>query len=346
MSLQMHELVQSMAREITREEFNMPGNRSRLWISSEFYNALNKNKVTKEVEVLVLLLQNNGQYIPIDGKAFTRMKNLRILKICFPKVKGCWQPFAVKMSGSLDYLSNDLRLFCWHGCPFKYLPSHFYPENIVVIDMSYSNIKQLWTPPKSFKRLKIMKLRLEGNNFTSLPGSLSQLSHLQFLYVRGCKKLEVLPELPPSLYVVGASDCTSLREVLGSSNDPFRNRHNYFRNCPKLFKNVSIDREGYWCYDKNFRGFGTCVVFKCKKPFNTLKKGYSVKNFDGASLLTVNYIPYVINEYLKKEEIGIHESYMIWLHYTMYTWGWKEAKNFVTFSFLEENNHGNTRWSW
>ncbi|GKC76851.1 NB-ARC domains-containing protein, partial [Tanacetum coccineum] len=34
--LQMHELMQSMAREITREEFNMPGNRSRLWISSEF----------------------------------------------------------------------------------------------------------------------------------------------------------------------------------------------------------------------------------------------------------------------------------------------------------------------
>nr|GEY37398.1 NB-ARC domains-containing protein [Tanacetum cinerariifolium] len=38
-----------------------------------------------------------------------------------------------------------------------------------------------------------------------------------------------------------------------------------------------------WCYDKNFRGFGTYVVFKCKKPFNTFN-GYSEKNFDGASL--------------------------------------------------------------
>ena len=45
MSLQMHELIQIMAREIVREEFSMPGNRSRLWISSEFYDALNKNKV-------------------------------------------------------------------------------------------------------------------------------------------------------------------------------------------------------------------------------------------------------------------------------------------------------------
>ncbi|PWA96677.1 NB-ARC domains-containing protein [Artemisia annua] len=45
MSLQMHELIQSMAREITHEEFNMPRNQSRLWISSEFYDALNKNKV-------------------------------------------------------------------------------------------------------------------------------------------------------------------------------------------------------------------------------------------------------------------------------------------------------------
>lgn len=45
MSLQMHELIQCMAREIIREEFSMPGNHSRrLWISSED-DILNVNKV-------------------------------------------------------------------------------------------------------------------------------------------------------------------------------------------------------------------------------------------------------------------------------------------------------------
>ncbi|PWA61522.1 NB-ARC domains-containing protein [Artemisia annua] len=591
MSLRMHELIQSMAREITREEFNMPGNRSRLWISSEFYDALNKNKVTEEVEVLILLLKNNGQNIPIDGKAFTRMKNLQILKIYFQEH---WQPFAVKLTGSLDFLSNELRWFCWHGCPFKYLPSDFYPENIVAIDLSYSHIKQLWTTPKSFRRLKVMKLRyccnlittpdfsditnlnelnlegcvnlvsvhpsigmlkrlvvlnlrgckqlrifpsrvemdslqvlnlsgclkveqlpkalgliktltelnvdrtaitelpsfvsslinleslsfggqgriqqrwwtsgpfgllskqqhpqiprsvmssvtglhmlkslkfnycnllevpesigglsclkylhLEGNNFTSLPGSLSQLSQLERLRLDGCKKLEVLPELPHSLTIMAASDCTSLREMLGSSIDPYMEssedprKFNNFSNCPKLFKNVfsnfpktqcidsSITSQGSlhqlfaflgyvgfqtnrsefflqgnaysyldivyhwnsipewftnrstgdhvkvelpsdWCFNK-FRGFGTCVVFKRKKPFELI--GYSVKNFDGDSMITDCYIPEYLAEFLKNEVIGMQDSYMIWLHYTKCTWQWKEAKNFVTFSFHED----------
>lgn len=70
------------------------------------------------------------------------MKNLRILKLPMDN--------AVNFSGRLDFLSNKLRLLHWHGCPFKLLPSDFYPENIVVIDLSYSNIKQLWTTPKVF----------------------------------------------------------------------------------------------------------------------------------------------------------------------------------------------------
>ncbi|GJW57682.1 hypothetical protein Tco_0104413 [Tanacetum coccineum] len=91
-----------------------------------------------------------------------------------------------------------------------------------------------------------------------------------------------------------------------------------------------------WCYDK-FRGFGTCVVFKCKKPFSKLK-GHSVKNFDGASLKPPDYYSYVIESFLKREVIGINESYMIWLHYERVTQeSWKEAKNFVTFCFKENN---------
>ncbi|GKE20864.1 NB-ARC domains-containing protein [Tanacetum coccineum] len=457
------------------------------------------------------------------------MKNLQILKIYveeeFPpklELKG----YDVQYSRHLYFFSNELSLFCWHGCPFKYLPSDFYAHNIVVIDLSYSNIEQLWTTPKCLRRLKVMKLRyccsltttpdfseitnleeldlegcvnmvtihpsigmlkrlvvlnmtdcrrarnfpskvemdslqvlnlsgclnvnqvpesfwsrcycnlvqvpesigglaclvdlnlrgnnllevpesiggllcledlnlegnnllkvpesigglsclvhlnlkgnnllevtesigslsclqdlnLKGNNFTILPGSLSQLSQLGILELDGCKKLEVLPELPPRVWNISAVDCTSLREVLGSFKDHMRND---FSNCPKLFKNVTIDSEGSisktqdssitsqgfihqlsaflgylgihefflqddgysvldmlyygdsmpewftnrsrenhvkvelpsdWCYDKNFRGFGTCVVFKFKKPFSIFE-GFFVKNFDGAFLL-------------------------------------------------------------
>ncbi|GKE90498.1 NB-ARC domains-containing protein, partial [Tanacetum coccineum] len=94
--------------------------------------------------------------------------------------------------------------------------------------------------PKSIGGLSCLKfLYLSGNNFSSLPGSLSQLSHLQFLYLDGCKKLEVLPESPPSIWILIASDCSSLREVMRSSKDPFRNG-----GVSNVFKNVPIDSEG------------------------------------------------------------------------------------------------------
>ncbi|GKC56897.1 NB-ARC domains-containing protein [Tanacetum coccineum] len=567
MSIQMHDLIQAMAREIIHEESIMTGKQRRLWNSSEVYNVLNETKVpmTEAIEVLILKIYVEEEFPP---------------KL---ELKG----YDVQYSRHLYFFSNELSLFCWHGCPFKYLPSDFYAHNIVVIDLSYSNIEQLWTTPKCLRRLKVMKLRyccsltttldfseitnlevldlegcvnmvtihpsigmlkrlvvlnirdcsrarnfpskvemdslqvlnlsgclnvnqvpeafwsrwwttipgfiwnqqhpqrsvsleclhmltslnfsycnlvqvresigglsclknlnlegnnlfevpvsigglsclvdlnlkwnnllevpesiggllclenlnlegnnllkvpesigglsclvdlnikgnnllevpesigglayledlnLEGNNFTILPGSLSQLSQLGTLELDGCKKLEVLPELPPRVWNISAVDCTSLREVLGSSKDHMRN---YFSNCPKLFKNVTIDSEGSisktesgliynfprlyspaFCFPWVFGGFGTCVVFKFKKPFSIFE-GFFVKNFDGAFLMAIDFFSHVFEEFLLNffgaSEIGIRESCMIWLHYMKDTRRWNGAKNFVTFIFGENN---------
>ncbi|GKD72171.1 NB-ARC domains-containing protein, partial [Tanacetum coccineum] len=110
------------------------------------------------------------------------------------------------------------------------------------LNLSYCDLVQV---PDSIGDLSCLKyLDLKGNNFTSLPGSFSQLSHLRDLCVDGCKKLVVLPELPLSLAYIRACDCTSLREVSGSSKDPSMYRDNVFGNCPKLFKNATIDSDG------------------------------------------------------------------------------------------------------
>ncbi|GKA10956.1 NB-ARC domains-containing protein [Tanacetum coccineum] len=90
-------------------------------------------------------------------------------------------------------------------------------------------------------------LNLERNNFTSLPGSLSQLSHLLDLSVDGCKKLEVLPELPPSLYSVSASDCTSLCSITGSMINASSIQNNIcelFRLPGSSIENMDIIYEG------------------------------------------------------------------------------------------------------
>nr|GFA51017.1 NB-ARC domains-containing protein [Tanacetum cinerariifolium] len=140
------------------------------------------------------------------------MKNLRILKICFPKVEGRWQPFAVNFPGRLDSLSNNLRLLYWHGLPLKFLPSHFYPENIVSIDLSYSHIKHLWTTPKCFMRLKFMKLKY-CRYLTSTP-DFSDTANLEELILEGCKNLvNVHPSIGmlKKLLVLNMRDCTSLK---------------------------------------------------------------------------------------------------------------------------------------
>ncbi|GJZ45129.1 NB-ARC domains-containing protein [Tanacetum coccineum] len=48
--LQMHELIQSMAREIIREEFRQ--NHRRLWVSSKDYDVLNVNKVNYIIKIM------------------------------------------------------------------------------------------------------------------------------------------------------------------------------------------------------------------------------------------------------------------------------------------------------
>ncbi|GKD35520.1 NB-ARC domains-containing protein [Tanacetum coccineum] len=260
------------------------------------------------------------------------------------------------------------------------------------LNFTYCNLEQV---PESIGGLSCLEeLYLEGNNFSSLPGSLNQLSYLKHLYVDGCKKLEVLPELPPSLSIVSARDCTSLCSITGSSKPPIKISD--LNNCPKMFtnlassitshgstnrmssflqyaciqnnifeffrfpgsfikrmdiiyhgnsipewftnksmgNNVKVELPSDWCINK-FRGFGTCVVFKRKKPFEFIR--YDVKNFDGAFL---GKFSHCYENYFRYKPIRINESYMIWLRYTTETsreYDWKEVKNFVTFGSEDED---------
>nr|XP_043627447.1 disease resistance protein RPV1-like [Erigeron canadensis]XP_043627448.1 disease resistance protein RPV1-like [Erigeron canadensis] len=225
-SLQMHELIRSMAREVLREESDR---RIRLWGPSDVYSILGENNIltdtAKEVEVLVLSQEKSTKTVHVDCKSFSKMKKLRILKVCYPQPKDFRLSFqlsvstdiSVKFSGSLDFLSNQLRLIYWHGYPFKCLPANFYPENIVAIDLSFSNIKRFWTTPKCFKSLKVMKLR-HCRNLKTTP-DFTEMVNLEKLILEGCVSLV---KLHPSIGMLKKLVKLNMRDCIQIWSFPYK----------------------------------------------------------------------------------------------------------------------------
>ena len=63
-------------------------------------------------------------------------------------------------------------------------------------------------------------LDLSRNNFVSIPADISGLPNLTDILVRECKRLEKLPKLPPSIKLLDACGCTSLKSL--STTSPIR----------------------------------------------------------------------------------------------------------------------------
>ena len=88
-------------------------------------------------------------------------------------------------------------------------------------------------------------LDLSRNNFITVPTSLSRLPHLRRLIVEHCKNLQSLPELPSSIKVLLANDCTSLETFSYPSSAyalrKFGDFNFEFSNCFRLVGNEQSD---------------------------------------------------------------------------------------------------------
>ncbi|KAI9198476.1 hypothetical protein LWI28_016567 [Acer negundo] len=141
-----------MARGIVHQESpKEPGNRSRLWIYNDICCVLTNKTGTEAVEVIY---QNSSgsKEIYVDADAFSRMNNLRLLKI-----------HDVHPSKGLDVLPNKLRILKWHGYPLKSLPPSFKAEKLLKLNLSHSHIEQLWKGTAHLDKLKIIKLSHSRN---------------------------------------------------------------------------------------------------------------------------------------------------------------------------------------
>lgn len=83
--------------------------------------------------------------IQFNSKDWAEMKNLRLLQIIISNNEEYMKKETKKhFPKDFEFPSYELRYLCWQGCPLKSLPSNFDGENLVEINLSYSNIRQLW----------------------------------------------------------------------------------------------------------------------------------------------------------------------------------------------------------
>nr|XP_023892973.1 TMV resistance protein N-like [Quercus suber] len=245
--LWMHDLLQDMGQDIVRRESpKEPGRRSRLWIYKDIIHVLKNNTGTEVVEGIMLNLPIQ-KVEHLSAEAFSKMKNLRLLKIGNEKppkdfINGTMQvpkdfnKGKVQLPEGLSYLSNELHVIDWHGYHLKCIPTNFQPNKLVELRMHCSNIKQLLKGNMILDELKLIDLSDSQNliktlNFSRVPNlkqlilqrcirlskihaSLGNLKWLTRLDLSGCKCLESLPPKInlESLEIFILSGCSRLKK--------------------------------------------------------------------------------------------------------------------------------------
>ena len=75
-----------------------------------------------------MLLSPERTEVPLKAKVFKRMKNLKFLA------------GNVQISEALEYLPDELRFLEWHEFPLSLSSKCCLPQQLVVLDMSNTNI--------------------------------------------------------------------------------------------------------------------------------------------------------------------------------------------------------------
>ena len=84
-------------------------------------------------------------HLSLSCGVFDKIPNLRLLLFTCRQLESN----KVQLSdGRLNSLPDDLIIFEWHRYPLRALPSDFRPEKLVKLDLSNSNIEQLWKGTK------------------------------------------------------------------------------------------------------------------------------------------------------------------------------------------------------
>ncbi|XP_056172194.1 disease resistance protein RUN1-like [Syzygium oleosum] len=174
-TLQMHDLVQLMGKDIVNQEcLDDPRKRSRLWLFEDVLDILCEDKGKNAVKAIVLDLLA-PEKITISYDAFTNMKMLRMLILL--KVH-------ISSQGPIR-LPNELRCLEWPNAPDLEFGSG--PKKLVRLDVQKSHIRQLGGNFQNFRTLKSINF-WECKSLVSVP-DLSSVPNLESLFLYWCESL-------------------------------------------------------------------------------------------------------------------------------------------------------------
>ncbi|XP_052881859.1 disease resistance protein RPV1-like [Gossypium arboreum] len=225
--LMMHQMIRDMGREIIRQESFDIGKRSRLWHKNAF-DVIREKIGSKTVNCLTIdlkgLLEDN---VDMETQAFAKMKRLKLLQLDYVRLKGDFKDFPKR-----------LRWLRWHGFCMQSFPVDFDINELVVLDMRNSKLKQVWKDTECLPNLKILNLNhshslLKAPSFSGLPSleklmlkdcinlvevdqSIGELKMLTFLNLKDCTSLRKLPRTIGSLISLEElilSGCSRLNDV-------------------------------------------------------------------------------------------------------------------------------------
>ncbi|XP_014499943.1 disease resistance protein TAO1-like [Vigna radiata var. radiata] len=215
----MHDLLQEMGQEIVRKECpEYPGKRSRLFKDEEIHEVLKKNKGSDAIQCILLGTWEIKKDVIVDGQAFQKMDNLRMLMLSDYLSYEPQSESRVFLASSLVTLPDTLKILYWKGFPQRSLPPNFCPENLVRLEMPHCHLEQLWEEDQSLPKLK--RLDLSWSSKLTRIQDLSMSPNIEEIILNYCRKLIKVHSsiLLTKLSYLSLDECHNLKSVIIPSN--------------------------------------------------------------------------------------------------------------------------------
>ncbi|XP_056164648.1 disease resistance protein RPV1-like [Syzygium oleosum] len=203
----MHDEIRDLGRYIVKNDnVEDAGKRSWVWIDEKNLDILRRSEEKQAVRALSMGI--NYDLTPKELAYFPMLRFLGGDNINF--------------IGDFENLLHNLRWFSWHHCPMDLLVTNLNLMNLVVLDLSRSNITHDWSGWRQIKakNLKVLDLTLCWE-LTQTP-DFSQFPKLEKLILTNCWRLSTIDssirnlKMLSTLDITGCSSLQGLPEEIGS----------------------------------------------------------------------------------------------------------------------------------